>query len=127
MSLSPNTRLGTHEIIGLLGVGGMGEVYRARDSRLNRQVAIKVLPAEYARDAERVARFEREADLLRTVRHPNVVGFAGYGTLEDGTQFLVMEHLLGESLHDRMRARRPLPPEEALPIFIGIFSLEPPN
>lgn len=72
MNLAPGTRLGIYEIIGLLGAGGMGEVYRGRDTRLVRDVALKVLPETVARDHERLARFEREAQVLASLNHPNV-------------------------------------------------------
>ena len=72
MSLEPGTSLGTYEILALIGVGGMGEVYRARDQKLGREVAIKVLPEEFSQDKDRLARFEREARLLASVNHPNI-------------------------------------------------------
>ncbi len=72
MTLAPGTRLGTYEITSLLGAGGMGEVYCARDTKLNRDVAIKVLPAAFAQDEERVARFRREAQVLASLNHPNI-------------------------------------------------------
>jgi len=72
MSLSAGFRLGPYEILGLLGAGGMGEVYRARDNRLSRDVALKVLPEVFARDPERMARFEREAQVLASLNHPNI-------------------------------------------------------
>ena len=81
MPLAPGTQLGPYEIIGPLGVGGMGEVYRARDSKLGREVALKVLPAAFAADTERMARFRREAQVLASLNHPNIA--AVYG-LEDG-------------------------------------------
>ena len=72
MALSAGTRLGTYEILAPIGAGGMGEVYRARDRKLDREVAIKVLPEQFSRDKERVARFEREAKLLASLNHPNI-------------------------------------------------------
>ncbi len=72
MSLNPGGRLGAYEIVALIGAGGMGEVYRARDTRLKRDVAIKVLPDAFAQDADRLARFQREAELLATLNHPNI-------------------------------------------------------
>jgi serine/threonine protein kinase len=110
--------LGAFEIIGLLGKGGMGEVYRARDSRLGRDVAIKVLPDSFASDPERLARFEREAMTLAALDHPNVAGV--YEFREDnGTHFLVMQLVEGETLDDRI-SRGALSVVEALPLFIGI-------
>ena len=77
MALAPGTRLGAYEIVALIGSGGMGEVYRARDSRLNRDVAIKVLPSEVAADHDRLARFEREAQVLASLNHPNIANIYG--------------------------------------------------
>ena len=78
MSLAAGRQLGSHEIVGLLGAGGMGEVYRARDTKLNRDVAIKILPDAFASDAERVARFTREAQTLATLNHPTSRRFTGW-------------------------------------------------
>ncbi len=72
MSLAPGNRLGSYEVISALGAGGMGEVYRARDTRLKRDVAIKVLPETFSQDPDRIARFQREAELLATLNHPNI-------------------------------------------------------
>jgi serine/threonine protein kinase len=80
MTLSPRTRLGPYEVLGLIGAGGMGQVFRARDARLGREVAVKVLPPELLGDPERLARFEREARVLATLNHPNVAAIYG---LED--------------------------------------------
>ena len=77
VALETGMRLGTHEILGLLGAGGMGEVYRAVDTKLNRQVAIKVLPGAYARDPERIARFHREAQAVAALNHPNIAAIYG--------------------------------------------------
>lgn len=114
MSLPVGTRLGSHEILALLGAGGMGEVYRARDTRLNRDVAIKVLPAAFTDDRERLARFEREAQLLAQLHHPNIATVFG---LEEaiGVRALVMELVDGDDLSARI-ARGPIPLDEALPI-----------
>lgn len=112
------TRLLHYEILGKLGAGGMGEVYRAEDARLKRQVAIKVLPAELADDPERLGRLEREAQLLAALEHPNVA--AVYGLEQDGsTRFLVMQLADGETLADRM-AGGALPVDEALPVAAQI-------
>src|SRR3989304_6184210 len=110
MSLTPNTRLGPYEILAPLGAGGMGEVYRAKDSRLDRDVAIKVLPESMARDRERVVRFEREAKLLASLNHPHIAAIHGFEEF-DKKQFLVPGHVEGEALSARLR-RGPLPVEE---------------
>ncbi|HEY3132270.1 MAG TPA: protein kinase [Acidobacteriota bacterium] len=102
MSLTTGTRLGTYEILSLLGIGGMGEVYRARDTKLHREVAIKVLPDAFTTDPERLVRFEREARLLASLNHPNIAGI--YGLEEsDGTRFLVLELVPGETLAEAIR------------------------
>ncbi|MEO7793466.1 MAG: serine/threonine-protein kinase, partial [Thermoanaerobaculia bacterium] len=108
------TRLGPYEITAKLGEGGMGEVYRATDSRLKREVAIKVLPAAFTADPERLARFEREAQLLAQLHHPNIAGIFGLEE-SNGVRALVMELVEGEDLSARI-ARGPLPLDEALPI-----------
>jgi Flp pilus assembly protein TadD/TolB-like protein len=101
MTFQPGSRLGTYEIADLLGVGGMGEVYRARDSKLGRDVAIKVLPGEFASDPDRVSRFEREARMLAAVNHPTIAAI--YGAEEDGaTRYIVMELVEGETLAQRL-------------------------
>src|SRR5450759_2514227 len=103
MPLSPGTRRGPYEILAPLGAGGMGEVYRARDTRLQRDVAIKALPEEFAQDAERLARFQREARLLASLNHPNIAAI--YGLEEaDGGKYLVLEIVEGESLAERLAA-----------------------
>ena len=103
MSLKPGTFLGQYEILALLGVGGMGEVYHARDSKLNREVALKVLPELFARDPERIARLRREAQLLAQLDHPNIARI--YAFEETGsTRFLVMELVLGDTLRDRIKS-----------------------
>jgi serine/threonine-protein kinase len=114
MALTIGTLLGSLEITAMLGKGGMGEVYRARDTKLKRDVAIKILPDEFARDADRVARFQREAEVLASLSHPNI---AGIYDLQHTTekQFLVLELVEGETLADRIK-RGPLPVEEALQI-----------
>src|SRR5437867_4348302 len=118
MPLTTGTRLGHYEILSPLGRGGMGEVYRARDPRLGRDVAIKGLPAEFARDPERLARFRREAQTLATLNHPNIAAI--YGLEEAGeVPHLVLELVEGESLADRL-ARGPLPPREALALGVQV-------
>jgi eukaryotic-like serine/threonine-protein kinase len=101
MSLLPGTRLGSCEIVSLIGAGGMGEVYRARDSRLGRDVAIKVLPPSFAADADRLARFEQEARAAGALNHPNLVTIHELGR-HDGQVFIVSELLDGESLRERL-------------------------
>ena len=118
MTLNTGTRLGSYEIVSRLGAGGMGEVYRARDSKLDRDVAIKVLPDAFARDKERLARFEREAKLLARLSHANVATLYGLEESE-GRKFLVMELVEGETLAERI-ARGPLAFEEAIPLFLQI-------
>jgi serine/threonine-protein kinase len=122
MSLEPGTRLGRYEVRGVLGAGGMGEVYRARDTELNREVAIKALPEAFALDPDRVARFRREAQLLASLNHPNIAGIYGLEQAEvvgsgfsRTTQALVLELVEGPTLADRL-ARGALELDEALPI-----------
>src|SRR5947208_5436328 len=115
MSISPGTRLGPYEITALIGKGGMGEVYRAGDSKLNRDVAIKVLPDLFAHDPERRARFEREAQVLAALNHPNIAAI--YGLQESGgTCALVMELVEGPTLEDRIAENRSrgLPLDDAI-------------
>ncbi len=111
----PGTRLGVYEIAERVGVGGMGEVYRARDTRLDRDVAVKVLPDGWKSHPERAARFEREARHLATLNHPNIAGIHHFGT-ESGSAFLVMELVSGETLSEVI-ARGPVPAERALRIM----------
>jgi serine/threonine protein kinase/Tol biopolymer transport system component len=118
MALTIGTQLGSHEITALLGKGGMGEVYRARDTKLKRDVAIKVLPDEFSRDADRLNRFQREAEVLASLNHPNIAAI--YDLEEaDGNRYLVLELVEGETLGDRI-ARGPLSIEEALEIAMQI-------
>ena len=114
MALTSGNRVGPYEILAAIGAGGMGEVYRARDAKLGRDVALKVLPDGFARDAERMARFQREAKVLASLNHPNIATIHG---LEDSgnTHALVMELIEGPTLADRIKAG-PLPVEEALRI-----------
>src|SRR5262245_7674300 len=114
MSLSVGTKLGPYQIEAAIGAGGMGEVYRARDTKLNRDVALKVLPSAFASDTERMARFQREAHLLASLNHPNIAAIHG---LEEstGVRALVMELVEGPTLDDRI-TKSPIPLDEALPI-----------
>jgi Tol biopolymer transport system component len=124
MRLTPGTRLGPYEVVGPVGAGGMGEVYRAHDSRLGRSVAVKVLPAELASDAHRRRRFEREARAVAALSHPNVCAVFDVGREETGegpVDYLVMELLEGESLAQRLR-RGPLPTADLLEITAEVAS-----
>src|SRR5450755_1041206 len=112
MPLSAGTRLGPYEILAPLGAGGMGEVYRARDVQLGRDVAIKVLPEAVAQDAERLARFQREAQILAALNHPHIAAI--YGLESNGAaRALVLELVEGDTLADRIAAG-PIPVDEAL-------------
>ena len=111
-------QFGPYRILSSLGAGGMGEVYRARDSKLGRDVAIKTLPPEFARDSDRIARFQREAKLLASLNHPNIAAI--YGLEESGgTNFLVLELVEGETLADQIK-RGPIPVEESLKLALQI-------
>jgi eukaryotic-like serine/threonine-protein kinase len=118
MSLTAGARLGPYEVVALLGSGGMGEVYKARDTRLDRTVAIKVLPADFAADAERLARFEREAKATAALSHPNILAIHDTGT-HDGMPYLVEELLEGESLKDRLGGG-PIPVRKAVGLAVQI-------
>ena len=118
MSLSAGTKLGPYEILGPLGAGGIGEVYRARDTRLERVVAIKVLPSHLSDNPDLRQRFEREARAISSLQHPHICVLYDVGS-ENGIDYLVMEYLEGESLADRLR-KGPLPLSEGLKIGIEI-------
>ena len=118
MSLGPGTRIGAYEVVSAIGAGGMGEVYRARDSRLGRSVAIKVILESFATDADRIARFEREAKVLASINHPNIAALYGLEQV-NGQHFLVMELVEGETLAERLQ-RGPLHIEETLRIATQI-------
>src|SRR5262249_28636761 len=118
MAIQIGQQLGSLEVTALLGKGGMGEVYRARDTKLKRGVAIKILPDEFARYAYRVARFQREAEVLASLSHPNIAGIHDLQHVGD-TQFLIMELVEGETLADRIK-RGAIPVEDALQIGKGI-------
>jgi serine/threonine protein kinase len=114
MPLTSGTRIGSYEVASLLGVGGMGEVYRSRDSKLGREAALKVLPSSVAADPDRLARFSREAKLLASLNHPNIAAI--YGLEDSGSSYaLVMELVEGPTLADRIKSG-PIPAEEALPV-----------
>ncbi len=113
-----SSRLGPYEIVAPLGAGGMGEVYRARDTRLGREVAVKVLPDLFANDRDRLARFEREARAVAALSHPNILSIHDYGT-HDAITYAVMELLEGETLRGRL-AQGPLPWREAVEVGAAI-------
>ena len=118
MALATGTRLGAYEITGSLGAGGMGEVYRATDTNLHREVAIKILPPAFASDADRIARFQREAEALAALNHPNIAQI--YGLERSGeTTALAMELVEGPTLADRIAAGA-IPTDEALTIAAQI-------
>ena len=114
MAITVGARIGVYEVTGRIGAGGMGEVYRATDTRLGREVALKVLPAAFVSDPERIARFQREAKTLASLNHPNIGGIHG---LEEvgGNTVLVLELVDGPTLADRI-AQGAIPLDEALPI-----------
>jgi len=114
MALTAGDRLGPYEIVGPLGAGGMGEVYRATDPSLKRDVAIKILPAAFAADAERLSRFEREAQVLAQLHHPHIASIFGLHEAE-GVRFLAMELVPGETLEERI-GRGAVPVDEAVAI-----------
>src|SRR5215468_10418695 len=114
MSLQIGQQLGSYEITALLGKGGMGEVYRARDAKLKRDVAIKILPNEFSRDPDRVSRFQREAEVLASLNHPNIAAIYDFQEA-NGSWFLILELIEGETLADRI-ARGPIPVADALEI-----------
>src|SRR5271155_4155527 len=103
MPLAPGTRLGSYEILAPLGAGGMGEVYRARDTKLDREVAVKILPDAFAQDPDRLARFKREAKVLASLNHPNIAQIYG---LED--RALVMELVAGKTLSTLVKSPLPI-------------------
>jgi serine/threonine protein kinase len=124
VTLVAGSRLGPYEIVAPLGAGGMGEVYRARDTRLKREVAIKVLPDAFARDPERLARFQREAEVLATLNHPNIAAVYGFEETPSASS-IVLELVDGPTLAERIegegRAKGSgLPLDEALGIAVQI-------
>src|SRR5438552_14807166 len=120
MSLAPGGRLGPYEIQSPLGVGGMGEVYKARDTRLDRVVAIKILPESLAADPQFRERFDREARAISQLTHPHICVLHDIGR-QDGTDFLVLEYLEGETLAERLK-KGALPLDQALSLAIQIAS-----
>src|SRR5882762_3963700 len=118
MALQPSTRLGPYEIISSIGTGGMGEVYRARDTRLDRTVAVKVLPEHLSDNPQRRERFEREAKAISSLSHPHICPLYDVGH-QDGIDYLVMEYLEGETLAHRLK-KGPLPPDQVLQYAIQI-------
>ncbi len=118
MLLNQGTKLGPYEIVTPLGAGGMGEVYRAKDTRLGREVAIKSLPQAFLADPERLSRFRREAQTLASQNHPNIAAIYGHEE-GDGTPYLVLELVAGETLAARL-TRGPMPSREALALGIQI-------
>src|SRR6516165_1426960 len=118
MALAAGTTLGPYEITGSIGAGGMGEVYRARDTRLHRDVAVKVLPPGVASDPDRLRRFEQEARAVAALSHPNILAVYDVGE-ESDLHFIVSELLEGQSLRDKL-AEGPLPARRAIDIAIQI-------
>ena len=114
MPLSPGTRLGHYDVTALIGEGGMGQVYQATDTKLNRQVALKILPEAFAGDPDRLARFQREAQVLASLNHPGIAAIYGIEEADD-TRALVLELVEGPTLADRI-SKGPIPVDEALPI-----------
>src|SRR5260370_13783061 len=118
MALTNGTKLGPYEIQSPLGAGGMGEVYRGRDSRLDREVAIKVLPSHLSQNPDLRVRFEREAEAISGLQHPNICVLYDVGR-QDGLDFLVMEYLEAETLPARL-LRKPMRPDETRRIGIAV-------
>src|SRR5579864_3298849 len=118
MSLAPATQLGPYRIVALIGSGGMGEVYRARDMRLLRDVALKVLPPAFTADPDRVRRFEQEARSVAALNHPNIVSVYDVGEA-DGVHFIVSELLEGETLRARLQSS-PLPARKAIEVALQL-------
>ena len=115
MPILTGKRLGPYEILSAIGAGGMGEVYQAHDTKLGRDVAIKVLPEAFAHDPERLSRFQREAKMLAALNHPNIATIYGLEQ-SNGTSYLVMELVSGETLAERIKRDGAVPVEEALAI-----------
>src|SRR6201998_922799 len=111
MTLAAGIKLGAYEVTGAIGAGGMGEVYKAHDTKLGRDVAIKVLPQAFAQDPERLARFHREAKMLALLNHTNIATIYGLEH-SNGTHFLIMELVSGETLTERVKREGAVPVEE---------------
>ena len=118
MPLTPGTRLGPYEIVSQLGQGGMGIVFRARDTKLERDVAVKVLPRNLAEDPDALSRFEREAKAVAALSHPNILAIHDFGR-EEGTVYAAMELLEGETLRQRLQEGA-LPPRKAVEVALEI-------
>ncbi len=114
MALKVGSRLSHYEVTALIGEGGMGQVYQATDTKLNREVALKILPEAFAADPDRLARFQREAQVLASLNHPNIAQIHGLEEADD-TRALVLELVEGPTLADRIK-QGPIPVDEALPI-----------
>ncbi|HEV8201084.1 MAG TPA: serine/threonine-protein kinase, partial [Candidatus Polarisedimenticolia bacterium] len=121
MPLAPGSRVGPYEVVAPLGAGGMGEVYRARDPRLGREVALKSLPAGMASDPDRLARLEREAKLLAALNHPNIAAIYGVEEEPGGARILVLELAAGETLGERLQ-RGPMPLEDIVAVARQIIA-----
>src|SRR5450759_2474956 len=121
MTISPGSRLGPYEVLSPIGAGGMGEVYRARDSRLLREVAIKVLPASFSNDSDRLRRFEQEAKAAGLLNHPNITAVYDIGSHE-GAPYVVQELLEGETLRAALSGGR-LSPRKAIDYALQMLSL----
>src|SRR5438552_12576541 len=122
MSLAPGARLGPYEILAAIGAGGMGEVYRARDTRLNREVAVKILPSAFSTDSERLSRFEQEARAAAALNHPNILAVFDIGSADESpyeSPYVVSELLEGETLRERLTSG-PLPVRKAIEYGIQI-------
>jgi hypothetical protein len=119
MALATGTKLGAYEVTGALGAGGMGEVYKAHDTTLGRDVAIKVLPEPFAHDPQRLSRFQREAKMLASLNHPTIATIHGLEA-SNGTHFLIMELVSGETLAERIKREGPVPIDQALKIGVQI-------
>src|SRR5262245_25177113 len=118
MAISAGSRLGPYEILSPLGAGGMGEVYRAKDPRLGREAAMKVLPASFAQDSDALARFEREAKAVAALSHPNILAIHDFGS-QEGRVYAVMELLEGETLREKLGGG-PIPRRKALDYALQI-------
>src|SRR6266571_5080472 len=119
MPIRTGTQLSSYKVLARIGAGGMGEVYEAHDTKLGRNVAIKVLPETFAEDADRLARFQREAKMLAALNHPNIATIHGLEQ-SNGAHYLVMELVAGETLRQRVANEGPLRLEEALKIAVQI-------